>query len=247
MLGRSDPRSVHSSRTSDGIAKTLRAEIFAGELRAGDALRERILAERLEVSRTPVREALFILQSEGLVDLIPNRGAWVRTLTAEDLLEIYGLRGILEAHAAELAAERATVEQLDAMEDAQIRLGRMLRRGSAPDQAGADLEFHTAVLDATGSPFLSSLLNQVLAFTVTFRANYSTAGTRSQHALDEHEAILEAIRARDAPLAGRLMQEHVASSGRHALEEFRTVHPSAAPDTVEGGVGNEDIEDASTS
>lgn len=207
-------------RTSEGVAQVLRSEIFAGTLKAGEALRERSLAERLQVSRTPVREALFILQSEGLVELVPNKGASVRRLSADDLLEIYRVRGLLEAHAAEMAAKSATLEQVDAMEDAQIRLGRMLKRGNAADQAAADLEFHTAVLAAAGSPLLSSLLDQVLAFTVTFRANYHSAVERSERALQEHDAILGALREHDGVRASALMLEHVEASGRHALEEF---------------------------
>jgi DNA-binding GntR family transcriptional regulator len=207
-------------RTSEGIARILRSEIFTGELAAGDTLPERLLAERLQVSRTPVREALIILQSEGLVELVPNRGAFVRTITADDLVEIYTLRGLLESHAARLASEHAKPEQLDAMEDAQIRLRRMHARGSAADQAMADLAFHTAVSEAAGSPFLATLVGQVLAFTVSFRANYKYPAERSQTALVEHNAIFMAIGAHDGALAERLMREHVASSCTFALAQF---------------------------
>lgn len=207
-------------RTSEGIARTLRSEIFTGKLAAGATLPERLLAERLEVSRTPVREALIILQSEGLVELVPNRGASVRTITADDIVEIYNLRGLLESHAARIASERATVEQLDAMEDAQTRLRRMHARGSAADQAMADLAFHTAVSVAAASPFLATLIGQVLAFTVSFRANYQYPTDRSQTALVEHDAIFAAIRARDCDLAERLMSDHVASSCSFALTQF---------------------------
>jgi DNA-binding GntR family transcriptional regulator len=210
-------------RTSEGIARILRSEIFTGELAAGETLPERLLAERLQVSRTPVREALIILQSEGLVELVPNRGAFVRTITADDLMEIYTLRGLLESHAARLASDRATVEQLDAMEDAQTRLRRMHARGSAADQAVADLAFHTAVSEAAGSPFLATLVGQVLAFTVSFRANYKYPADRSQTALVEHDAILAAIGAHDSDLAERLMSEHVASSCTFALAQLDDV------------------------
>lgn len=209
-----------AQRTSDGIARILRSEIFSGALAAGTPLPERLLAERLQVSRTPVREALIILQSEGLVDLAPNKGASVRTITADNLVEIYTLRGLLESHAARLASVRATVEQLDGMEDAQTRLRRMHARGSAADQAVADLAFHTAVSEAADSPFLATLIGQVLAFTVSFRANYRYPADRSESALVEHDAILAAIGAHDGDLAERLMREHVASSCTFALTQF---------------------------
>jgi DNA-binding GntR family transcriptional regulator len=209
-----------AQRTSEGIARILRSEIFTGKLAAGTTLPERLLAERLQVSRTPVREALILLQSEGLVELAPNKGASVRTITANDLAEIYTVRGLLESHAARLASERATVEQLDAMEDAQIRLRRMHARGSASDQAVADLSFHTAVSEAAGSPFLATLIGQVLAFTVSFRANYKYPDDRSQSALVEHDAIFAAIGNHDADLAERLMRDHVASSCTFALTQL---------------------------
>lgn len=220
MDGRGPETISLSQRTSEGIAQILRSEIFTGELPAGSTLPERLLAERLQVSRTPVREALIILQSEGLVDVIPNRGASVRTITSDDLLEIYTLRGLLESHAARLAAEHATIEQLEDMEDAQTRLRRMGARGSAADQAMADLAFHTAVSKAAGSPFLVTLVGQVLAFTVSFRANYKYPDERSQTALVEHQGILTAISNRDNDLAERLMRDHVASSCAFALAQF---------------------------
>ena len=153
----------------------------------------------------------------------PNKGAPVRTITADDLAEIYTLRGLLESHAARLASERATVERLDVMEDAQTRLRRMHARGSAADQAVADLAFHTAVSEAAGSPFLATLVGQVLAFTVSFRANYKYPADRSQTALIEHDAILAAIGAHDSDLAEGLMREHVASSCTFALTQFDDV------------------------
>ena len=93
-----------SQRTSEGVARILRTEIFSGRLKPGEPMPERLLAEQLGVSRTPVREALFTLQSEGLVELTPNRGATVRMITAQDIVRIYSLRGVLESYAAREAA-----------------------------------------------------------------------------------------------------------------------------------------------
>jgi DNA-binding GntR family transcriptional regulator len=217
-------RDALAQRTSEGIARVLRSEIFSGALKPGEALPERALAERLNVSRTPVREALFVLRAEGLVDLVPNRGAAVRSFTEEDLLEIYRIRGLLESHAAELAAELCTPERLDALEDAQIQLRRMIARGTPGEQAIADLAFHAALYRAAGSPLLQSMLDQVLAFTVSFRSSYPATSDRSQTALVEHAAIFDAIRERDGQLAARLMREHVASSCTYALAVFRAVH-----------------------
>lgn len=209
-----------SQRTSEGIARVLRTEIFSGTLKPGEPLPERLLAENLGVSRTPVREALFTLQSEGLVELTPNRGATVRTITSHDIVQIYSLRGVLESYAAGEAARTRTREDLDALMDAQAKLERVGASGTAVEQALADLAFHELISNATGSKLLQTIMGQVLAFTVSYRSNYAYPAERSVVAIEEHRGILEALRGQDAPLAERLMREHVESSSRFALTHF---------------------------
>jgi DNA-binding GntR family transcriptional regulator len=209
-----------SQRTSEGVARILRTEIFSGELKPGEPLPERLLAEQLGVSRTPVREALFTLQSEGLVELTPNRGATVRTITAHDIVQIYSLRGVLESYAAREAAQTRTRQHLDALEDAHARLQRITSDGTAPEQALADLAFHTIISEATGSRLLQTIMGQVLAFTVSYRSNYAYPPERAGIAIAEHRAILDALREQDAEKAELLMREHVASSSRFALQHF---------------------------
>lgn len=209
-----------SQRTSEGVARILRAEIFAGQLRPGEPLPERLLAEQLGVSRTPVREALFTLQSEGLVELTPNRGATVRTITSHDITQIYALRGVLESYAAREAAQTRTREDLDALEDAHAKLERTSGSGEAAEQALADLAFHTTISDATGSRMLQTIMGQVLAFTVSYRSNFAYPADRAGAVLDEHRAILDAVRDQNPERAERLMREHVAASSEYALNHF---------------------------
>jgi DNA-binding GntR family transcriptional regulator len=209
-----------SQRTSEGVARILRTEIFSGELKPGEPLPERLLAEQLGVSRTPVREALFTLQSEGLVELTPNRGATVRTLTSQDITQIYSLRQVLEAYAAREAAQTRTRQDLDALEDAHAKLERITASGEAADQALADLAFHTTISEATGFRLLQTIMGQVLAFTVSYRSNFAYPPDRSAAVLAEHRAILDALSAQDADLAERLMRDHVTSSSRYALQHF---------------------------
>jgi DNA-binding GntR family transcriptional regulator len=209
-----------SQRTSEGVARILRAEIFSGERKPGEPLRERLIAEQLGVSRTPVREALFTLQSEGLVELTPNRGASVRTLTSHDITQIYALRGVLESYAAREAAESRSRQDLDALEDAHAKLARMSGAGSPSEQALADLAFHTTISEATGSRMLQTIMGQVLAFTVSYRSNFAYPAERAAAVLDEHQAILDAVRDQDADRAEKLMREHVGASSQYALEHF---------------------------
>jgi DNA-binding GntR family transcriptional regulator len=209
-----------SQRTSEGVARILRTEIFSGQLKPGEPLPERLLAEQLGVSRTPVREALFTLQSEGLVELTPNRGATVRTITSHDIVQIYSLRGVLESYAAREAAQTRTRHDLDALEDAHAKLERISAQGSAPEQALADLAFHTIISEATGSRLLQTIMGQVLAFTVSYRSNYTYPSDRASTAITEHRAILDALHDQDADRAEQLMREHVGSSSRFALQHF---------------------------
>lgn len=209
-----------SQRTSEGVARILRNEIFSGRIKPGESLRERLLAEQIGVSRTPVREALFTLHSEGLVELSPNRGATVRTITAQEILQIYSLRGVLESYAAREAARIRTDEDIDALTDAQAKLERIGVDGAASDQALADLAFHQIISDATGSRLLQTVMGQVLAFTVSVRSNYTYPAEHAKTAIDQHHGILQALQNQDQDQAEQLMREHVECSKQLALTHF---------------------------
>lgn len=209
-----------AQRTSEGVARILRDAILAGKLKPGQPLRERLLAEELGISRTPIREALFILQGEGLVDLIPNRGATVRAVTARDIAQIYALRAVLEAHAARVAAENHTEHHLAEMEDAYARLRRLGARATAADQAHADLLFHSRISAATGSDLLQTITRQVLAVTASYRSHYTYRAEQIRTANQQHRAILDALRDRDGDLAAKLVGEHITWSSHVALEHF---------------------------
>lgn len=193
----------------------IRRWIVEGRLRPGERLVEQRLAEELELSRTPIREALRMLQSEGLVRFEPNRGARVRSLTIADIDDLYELRGRLEAMAAELAAVRATPDQLDRLTAAEADFA-----AAAHAASGGDLEairavfhqndvFHLTVLEAAHHERLTQVLIRTVDHTLVFQAfrHYDAAGmTRS---VVFHGLIAEAIRRGDAPRAGRLVHEHV--------------------------------------
>lgn len=218
-----------SQRTSEGVARVLRNEIFSGRMQPGEPLRERCLAEQLDVSRTPVREALFTLHSEGLVELSPNRGATVRTITSHEIVQIYSVRTLLESYAAGEAATCRTRADLEALADAQAKLERLSANGSAYEQALADLAFHQIISDAAGSRLLRTIMGQVLAFTVSFRSHYVYSPERSQSAIAQHREILEALRDEDQQRSERLMREHVECSKQFALAHFDECDQSVVP------------------
>jgi DNA-binding GntR family transcriptional regulator len=209
-----------ATRTSEGIAHVLRKAILAGILDPGQRLRERHLAEELQVSRTPIREALFTLHGEGLVDLAPHRCARVRTVTQSDIEQIYSLRKLLEAHAARAAAEnhnRGKINDIAAALAAQRRLGT---GGSAQEQAEADLTFHDAIAVASGSQLLLTVERQVLAVTITHRSRYKYSAQQIKRVWRLHADILEAIEAGNGDRAETLMASHIADSTKIAFNHF---------------------------
>jgi DNA-binding GntR family transcriptional regulator len=136
---------------------------------------------------------------------------------------------VLESYAAREAAQTRTRQHLDALEDAHARLQRITSQGTAPEQALADLAFHTIISEATGSKLLQTIMGQVLAFTVSYRSNYAYPSERAGRAITEHRAILDALREQDADLAELLMREHVASSSRFALQHFSDAEKATTP------------------
>lgn len=217
-------------RTSEGVAHVMRKAIISGRLAPGEVLAERKLAEELSVSRTPVREALFILQGEGLIELAAGKRARVREVSSTEIQEIFVLRRMLETHAAEQAAVLADKAKLARIVDA-LRVQRILGEASnALEQAQADLAFHEAIANAAGSQLLLTLLRQVLAITVTYRSAIKYTGARVTRVYQEHDGILEAIRAGDAKLAGERMSQHVAASSDAVIRAVvKDGHPYAQP------------------
>jgi DNA-binding GntR family transcriptional regulator len=215
-------------RTSEGVAHVLRKAILAGVLPPGRALQERKIAAELGVSRTPVREALFTLHGEGLVELSPGRCARVRQVVDSDLGQIYALRGILESYAAGLAAAGQDKAKLNRVEDAFAAQKRLGQTGSAMEQAYADLAFHEAIAEAAGNPLLLTLMRQVLAITVSYRATYKYTSARAAHVFAQHAGILKALWAADAAKARDLMAGHIQESADLAMEIMRKSHEPVA-------------------
>jgi len=209
-----------ATRTSEGIAHVIRKAILAGTLGPGQQLRERRLAEELQVSRTPIREALFTLHGEGLVDLAPHQAARVRAVTPSDIAQIYALRKLLEAQSARAAAETGDRAKIDAVASALAAQRRLGTGGSPQDQAEADFAFHDAIAVASGSQLLLTVERQVLAVTITHRSRYKYSAQQIKRVWRLHEGILEAIESGDGDRAEALMASHIAESTDIAVKQF---------------------------
>lgn len=202
-------------RASERAQAALREEILTGALAAGAHLGEVELADRLGVSRTPVREALSRLAAEGLVELHPHRGARVATFSEADLDDIFGVRTALEPRATALAAARATAADLDELDDLA---GRMLAVGGPGP--GQDLDalvalnrrFHARLLEIADTPALASALAGVVHAPVVLRTFHTCDAASLARSLAHHAEIVAALRAGDGGWASAVMVSHIANA-----------------------------------
>jgi DNA-binding GntR family transcriptional regulator len=200
----------------------IRQAIIEGIYRPGQRLIEVRIAEELALSRTPVREALRMLQAEGLVQSEPNRGAVVRTFSNAEIYDLYDLRSRLEAYAAELAAVRRTEAHVERLGQAVELFGSAVELGIRHDVQGlrdlyaANEVFHEAILDAAGHERLSVLLARTVDVPLVFQAFRQFRPSEIERSYLFHGLIRDSVAAGDADRAGRLMAEHVLQ-GRDAL------------------------------
>ena len=196
------------------VAARLRELIVTLALPPGAKLEEKALCARLGVSRTPFREAMRVLEAEGLVVITPRRGFRVSTVTARDLEQAFPILGSLEALAAELACPRLTDHALAALRRHQDAMRAAHEAGDLDAYFRLNEQIHRAIREASGNDTLLAMLDSFS--TRVRRARYlaNTSPQRWAAALDEHEDILRALSQRDAGRAGRLMRTHLAN--KHA-------------------------------
>ena len=154
---------------SAAAADAIRTAILEGELAPGDRLKEREIAQQLGISSTPVREALQSLDAEGLIELVPNRGATVRSYDEETLEELYRLRALLEGHAAGQAAERITEAQLALLEESNERFAKLRTDDDLRSLVRENLVFHSLIIEAAGGAKLAELVQNVMHIPLIYR------------------------------------------------------------------------------
>ena len=204
---------IETESVTDKVRRALRDYVLSGALKPGTQLIESQLAEQLGVSRAPVREALQTLESEGLVESVPNKGTFVADITEEDLREIYAVRAALEGVAMRLAAQAMDHEELSALAAIVERMEQAARDGDAERVSKIDLEFHEAIWALSGNRRLFQLLTSMMAQIAMFLAlNVRLYEDLLDNCL-EHVALLQALRSGDAVRAERLMVEHISEAG----------------------------------
>ena len=193
----------------------LRRRILDLELRPGQRLYEPELSSMLQVSRTPLREALRLLLAEDLIDQLPTGGMVVRALSAADIRELYGVRAVLEGLIAAEAAGHLTDADADALRGLVALNQRVVDLPDGAMRAGHD--FHLRIGEVAGHEWASRLHRQVDGHMARYRAFTNRSQERRSAALAEHEVILGALLARDAERARTLAEEHVLHARDAAL------------------------------
>ena len=174
-----------------------------------EELKEVVIGKELGVSRTPVREALRQLELEGLVLMIPRRGAEVAGITEKNLRDTLEVRRALEELAIELSCTKITDEELEELSKAEREFDLAIENKDIIDIARADEKFHDIIFTSTGNDKLVQMINNLREQMYRYRLEYVKAEATRNQLMDEHEMILKALRSRDKSEAKRIIAEHI--------------------------------------
>ena len=205
----------------DVVFNTLRQAILRGELKPGERLMEIQLANKLGVSRTPIREAIRKLELEGLVLMIPRKGAEVAEITEKSLRDVLEVRRALEELAVELVCEKITEEQIQDHKDAAEEFKESLESGDITRIAEADVKFHDVIYMATDNQKLIQLLNNLREQMYRYRVEYLKRSDFHQQLIDEHEEIIETIESGQKDRAVQVVCQHVDNQVEAVMDTIR--------------------------
>lgn len=205
----------------DVVFNTLRQAILTGELQPGERLMELHLADKLGVSRTPIREAIRKLELEGLVIMIPRRGAEVAQITEKSMKDVLEVRRALDALCAELACERITEQELKALKEACTAFEQAIKTGNIQKIAQADVALHDIIVQATGNQRLIQLVNNLAEQMYRYRFEYIKDASQHQNLAEEHRIIYESIRNKDKETAAQAAKTHIDNQERAIMRQIR--------------------------
>lgn len=210
----------------DVVFNTLRKAILTGKLKPGERLMEVHLANRLGVSRTPIREAIRKLELEGLVIMIPRRGAEVARITEKSLKDVLEVRRALDALSVELACDRITSEDTKRLWEACQEFERAARGKDAAVIAKADVALHDIIVEATGNLRLQQLVNNLAEQMYRYRFVYIKEESRHDNLVAEHREIYESIAARDKERAAKAAKIHIDNQEKAVIRQIRLENES---------------------
>ncbi len=211
---------VHDKFSLRGrVFHKIREDILRGHYKQNEAIKEIQISKELGVSRTPVREALRQLELEGLVTIIPNKGAVVTGINAKDINDIYAIRSMIEGLSAKWAAKTITQEQLDELEEIVYLSEFHLAKGHIEQLYELDTKFHEMLYEASESKILRHVLSDFHHYVQRVRKSSLSSEERAKHSIEEHKAILEALKNRDGDLASALTNLHIRNTSNNVIEK----------------------------
>jgi DNA-binding GntR family transcriptional regulator len=213
-----DPTGDDDAPQGNTAYRRLLEEISRGDLPPGARLRETELAARLGISRTPVREAIRLLEADGLVTHLPRQGATIRVLDYPEVMELYEMRAVLEGTAARLAARVASELELEEL----AALNAEMARATDPHAAYTlNRQFHMTLLDAAKNRYLVKSVNALQKTLLIIGPTTLADAERATGAVQEHDQVLAALKARDGAGAETAMRAHVEAAHRVRLRQLR--------------------------
>lgn len=207
----------------DVVFNTLRQAILTGELKPGERLMEIHLANRLGVSRTPIREAIRKLELEGLVTMIPRRGAEVAQITEKSLKDVLEVRRAMDALCAELACDRMSEEDLEQLKHACEEFEQATKTKDTRKIAQADVTLHDIILNATGNSRLIQLVNNLAEQMYRYRFEYIKDLSQHEKLVEEHRMIYEAILHKDKLKASEVAKLHIDNQEKSIMKMINFV------------------------
>ncbi len=197
---------------TDEIAAIVRDRILKGEYEIGEKIKENQIATELRVSRTPIREAFKLLENEGLIDYIPNRGCFAKGFTKQDVDDIYAVRAALEMLAVERAVERVTDAEVAALEEEWELMEFYVRKKDSQKVLELNTAFHDIIYASTRSRFMAQVLRSYKGYIDKTRKSVFYDETYLEAILDEHREILDAIKQKDKEKAISAVSRHLERS-----------------------------------
>lgn len=202
----------------DVVFESLRTAILEGKLKSGQRLMEVQLAEQLGVSRTPIREAIRKLELEGLVIMLPRKGAYVADMSFKDLIDVLEIRASLEGLAASLASGRRRDEDIEGLEKLAREFEESVKSGDIEEVLKKDVEFHEYIFSLANNKKLHQIINSLWEQVHRFRVTYVSDYEASLSLVEEHNKILEAIKEGNCELAKIYATEHIELAEQFFME-----------------------------
>ncbi len=212
----------------DVVFQTLREAILKGELKPGERLMELQLASKLGVSRTPIREAIRMLELEGLAVTIPRKGAEVARMTEKDMEDVLQIREALDELAVQIACDKMTEKQLVNLTLAMKNFENSIQTGNLKKVVQTDVEFHDVIYQATDNPKLVNILSNLSEQIYRYRVEYLKEKENYPMLVKEHEEIVTALKDRNKQLAAEMTKKHIRNQAEAVKNIIREQEPASS-------------------